>query len=222
MNFWKRRAAAKESPSPAAHPGSDPAEKTAYAHRTTSAIRPSVLASGQPADPPLPDGEAALRDGAAWVESGSLKVRNPIGRGRWPSVVVEPDGSVQLYVNGERATGAVVLRAEDDIEIRKCSEEHPGSIQVSVSEDELSAWVTVRPSERTIVSVPDVPPNVQIQVTTSTRTESAPHGQSSADVLTAMADAGVRTGIEGTAVEHALRAPGERLLVAREIGRAHV
>ena len=212
MKIWKRWVAGKaEPPTSVAGP------------------RPSGDGRGTPHDPdrlditeaeanPFPqsvDQEEQSRDGAVWTESGRVRVRNPTGRGRWPSVIVRPELGCELYVNATPATGEVVLRAEDNVELRVPGQEEPGSIDVSISEDGLSAWVVNHPAQRTIIDVPDIEPKVQIDLIASTRTEAVRQDRSTADVMAALAKAGVQAGIDPDAVEHALRAPGEQILVAR-------
>jgi hypothetical protein len=130
-------------------------------------------------------------------------------------VIVRPELGCELYVNATPATGEVVLRAEDTVELRAPGQEQPGSIEASMSEDGLSAWVVYQPSQRTVIDVPDIEPKVQIDLIASTRTESVREDRSAADVMSALAKAGVQAGIDPEAVDHALRAPGERILVAR-------
>lgn len=184
-----------------------------------------------PADSPLPDVEPpqsesgtlqpqaemdpGSRDGAVWVKDGALSVRNPVAQGRWPSVAVEPASGVELYVNGVSCPGFAVLRAEDEVELRVAEQEGPSAVDVSISEDEMMARVTIRPAARTTVSIPDVAPGIQIQLAGVLRREVIPHGLSAADVHAALAQARVVFGIDEAAIQNALSKPGEAILVAQ-------
>ena len=212
MNIWKRWVVGKsESPKSVARPRPN-GDGRATPHDPD---RPDITEAEANPFPQAPDHEAKSQDGAVWIESGRVRARNPTGRGRWPSVIVSPELGCELYVNETPATGEVVLRAEDNVELRVPGQQQPGSIEVSISEDGLSAWVVNQPPQRTIIDVADIEPKVQIELLASKRTESVPQDRSVADVMDALAKAGVQAGIDPEAVEHALRAPGERILIAR-------
>lgn len=203
MRLWRR------SPRPLASP-------LEVAGEPSATLEPPAPA----ADPPLPVAteEPGSVDGLVWVEGGRLHVRNPQGLGRWPSVLAEAAEGVRLTVNGVPASGEVVLRAEDDTQVQATGGETEGGLEVSVSEDGLSAWALLHPSEFSTVSLPDVPPANQIRLAAFARQETRPHGLGAGDVRRALAEAGVRAGIDEAALPQAMERAGQRTLVAR--GRA--
>jgi len=142
-----------------------------------------------------------------------LHVQNPLGLGRWPSVVVPPEAGIELLVNGEPRTGEVVLRAEDRVAWRGAVREEAGRVEVDVAPDGLAAWVTVRPALRVAARLLDAPPAVRIVLTVETAVERTGGAPTEADVLEALARAGVVRPPDRRAVALALAEPGRRVLV---------
>lgn len=167
---------------------------------------PSAQVDGEP--------ETDSADGVAWVAGGRLHVRNPRGLGRWPSVLADPQDGVHLSINGTPATGEVVVRTEDDVQVRATAGETEGALEVSVAEDLLSAWILLRAPAFTTVALPDVAPANQIRLSAFARQETRPHGLGAEDVGRALAGAGVRAGINEAAVRQALERTEQRTLVA--------
>lgn len=171
--------------------------------------------------PAVPDATARVseaRDGAVWVEGGVLHVRNPTGLGRWPSVVVSPGAGLRLEVNGEPVSGEVVLRAEDAATVVLPPEERPARIEVEIAGDGLAAWVTVREGEETRPVLEDAKPTLRLTARATRQPVTRRHAFVAADVRAALADAGVRFGVQASALAEAVARPGERVRVAT--GRA--
>lgn len=155
------------------------------------------------------------RDGAVWIEGGSVRVRNPSGLGRWPSVRLEDGVGLTLLVNGERRTGDVVLREEDRVELRGDERIEAGRVDVDVAPDGLAAWVTVHAPERVTTVAADVWPSVRVRLAGETRRERVAGELRPDHVRAALAGAGVVLPAADSVVQAALDAPGSRILAVR-------
>lgn len=174
------------------------------------AVPEPAVPEREPADEP-----AMGKDGQVWIEVGKVHVRNPTGHGRWPSLSVDASSGLEVLINGEPRTGQIVVQETDAIVIQGHSEEVAGRIDVSISEDELMAWVTVHAPMMVETAAADAAPQVVLHVAPHKQTVSRPHAFTLQDVLTALAEANVRVPpLEGS-IEEALRSPGDRVLVAR-------
>ena len=154
--------------------------------------------------------------GAVWLEAGVLRVRNPEGLGRWPTVALDgEDAGVDLVINGVARTGEVVVQEADRVALRARREEQPGRIAVEIAPDGMSVWVTVHPGRRTVYTLPDVPPAPHLALRALRRDEPLATRFWPADVRAALRAEGVFATPDEEAVQQALRAPGTRVLVAR-------
>lgn len=174
---------------------------------------PSVGAGPEP--PCVAPNEPAGADGAVWVEAGTVRVRNPQRLGRWPVVQVDGGTAVAVRVNGEVASGEVVVRAEDDITVDGLGEVlEPGSVEVAISEDEMTAAVTVHPEVRRIVALVDTQPAPRVSVRSVEQTVPTGQGMDLPTVRAALRQAGVTVEPDAHAVAQALAAPGIAVTVA--------
>ncbi len=205
MRWWGRGAHKDVDEAPLSE-GSPEAE--APPPRSAAATAPEATAS--------PDAAAANagQDGSVCIESGRLRVANPSGRGRWPILVVAPDAEVALWLNGERVSGDVVLRAEDDARLAPILEEVPAWIDVVIADDRMRAWVTAHPPTRRRVEPRDAPraPRVRLEVDEQRDVGVLPFGVQ--DVEAALAEAGVRVPMLAGAAREVLAQPERRVLVA--------
>ncbi len=155
------------------------------------------------------------KDGQVWIEEGRVHVRNPTGHGRWPSLCVDASSGLEVLINGKPRTGQIVVQQTDTIVVQGRTEEVAGRIDVSISEDECLAWITVLVPTMVEATAADAPADVVVHVVPHKQTASRPHSFTTQDVLMALAEANVRVPpLEGS-VEEALRSPGDRVLVAR-------
>lgn len=189
---------------------------TAHRGGTAPSAEPAAPEEAPPPPPPPPeeappDGE----DGAVWIQGGSLHVREPSGRGRWPSIVVPPDSGLEVLVNGRPAAGQVVVRSIDAVVLRAERRQEPARIAVELDGDEMAAWVVVRHGESREVRVPDCAPQVELTLRPSTESSVTPHRFTREDVEAELAAARVCCGIDPAAVRRALHEPGQRVCVAR-------
>ncbi len=148
------------------------------------------------------------------VSQGCIRVTNPVGLGRWPSLTWDALGGFQLLINGTPATAPAVVRAEDRLEVRAAEGPAQARIAVEVAPDGLTAYVTVRPAQQMVYSLTAAPPATRLHLEASARAEPLPHGLDPADVRRALADAGVHEGVGTAAIEAALAEPGTRQPVA--------
>lgn len=167
------------------------------------------------ADAGVPDPASDSFDGAVWIDTGVPHVCNPRGLGRWATVTVPPDGGLELLVNGELRTGEVVLRAEDRLEVRGRVNETPGRADVDIAEDQMTAWVTVRPGEYIRYTVADAPPANQLDLQSVEQQESQLRDLTEADVRDALRTAGVPIATSDHMIQQALHAPGTPVVAAR-------
>ncbi len=162
----------------------------------------------------VPPAVDAGQDGSVCIEGGRLRVVNPAGRGRWPVLVVEADAEVALWLNGERVSGDVVLRAEDDARLVPVLEEVPAWIDVEISDDRMRAWVTAHPPTRRRVEPRAVAAaqRVRLEVEATRDVGSLPF--QAEDVATALVEAGVHRPVRPGAAQEALAQPEHRVLIA--------
>lgn len=155
------------------------------------------------------------QDGSVCIEAGRLRVANPSGRGRWPILVVAGDAEVALWLNGERVSGDVVLRAEDDARLVPVLEEVPAWIDVVVADDRMQAWVTAHPPTRRRVEPRDAPPASRLRLEVDEQREVGALAFQAEDVAAALADAGVHGPVRPGAVQEALTQPERQVLIAQ-------
>lgn len=163
------------------------------------------------------DGQAGptSSDGVAWVEAGTVRVRNPLGLGRWPKVVVPAGGKIDLVVNGEARAGEVVLRAEDRVEVSCPAVETPGHVDIEVAADAMEARVTIVPGRSVRHRVVDARPTNRLRLEVEDLLETQPLALTTSDVLDALHAAGVIVGIAEARVGRALQTPGTPVLVGQ-------
>lgn len=172
--------------------------------------------SGEPEQ--APQGKAVgggAVDGAVWVDSGAIRVRNPVGVGRWPVLEVAGGAATGVRVNGAAVQGEVVVRAEDELAVEGVGEALlPASIEVHVSPDEMAADVTVHPQVRRVTSLEAAEP--ALRLTLRFIEQLVPTGLATdlAAVREALRQAGVVAEPDAKAVAQALAAPGTAVAVA--------
>lgn len=156
-----------------------------------------------------------VSDGAVWVESGVIRVRNPLGVGRWPVLEVAGEGDAIVRLNGEVVQGQAVVRAEDEMTVEGIGEALlPGSVEVQVSADAMAADVTVHPQVRRVISLQEAEPTLRL--TLRFAEQLVPIGQATdlGAVREALRKAGVVAEPDARAVAHALATPGTAVTVA--------
>ena len=158
--------------------------------------------------------EAPLRDGAAWIEGGRVLVREPRGRGRWPSIAIDPRAAVEVRINDQVCAGVSVLRTGDVVVLLPAEQMLPAQVEVELEPEGGGAWVTVRPGERITSTVPDSEPAVQLVLISIEQRETLPHGLTGTDVREAIEAAGGAPALDAAAVARALESPGRRVQVA--------
>lgn len=143
------------------------------------------------------------QDALAGVVAGRVVVRGPRGRGNYAAVLA-PDG-VRLRVNGEDCRSAAVREGDRiDVIIDAEEEVHPCRYQVSVSDDRLTADLTVTPGVRILRRLADCDPVDRLEL--EVREERIPLRPTEDEIRRALAGAGVVYGVDPEAVAQAARA----------------
>ena len=93
-------------------------------------------------------GEDSLRQctGKVWVAGEKVFVRDPSGDGKVPTIT--PCEGVDLLINGNKVSGKTAVCEKDEVVIKPCCTEEPGTYKISIAPDGLSAvlemgWGTV-------------------------------------------------------------------------------
>ncbi|MCL6562934.1 MAG: FapA family protein [Firmicutes bacterium] len=150
--------------------------------------------------PPLPSSAAALLArppwgwGTAWVdEDGQIQIRDPDQvPGVYPVLVVPPTG-LRVWVNGQAATGEVVVQASDLIEV-ECEATPPvARFAITVDADELTAVLAVEYAEGVIRRLEPGPPHWRLTLAPAVERVSPPEIPVAA-VLEALDRQGIRIG----------------------------
>jgi len=81
-------------------------------------------------------------DGHVVIISGKVKVKDPIGEGRYASIIVD-DPNTEIYVNSVKVDGVSIVTEKDSIELRPKVIRPSTSIKVSISEDKMEATLTI-------------------------------------------------------------------------------
>ncbi|HVB10672.1 MAG TPA: FapA family protein [Bacillota bacterium] len=174
------------------------------------------VAAGEAAPPasPEPSLPVASADGAVWIEDGSIRVRNPEGLGRWPTLAVPEGWPAELLVNGTPVVGEMVVRAEDAIELSLEVPERSGRGEVRVAPDGMGAWLTVHDGIRQRIDLQAMPPALRLALAGVLALQTIPHGLTAADAIEVLTAAGVTAGVDAAAIEAALATPGRAVAVA--------
>ena len=189
---------------------------------------PAAEVAGGAAAPPVaaaPEG----RDGAVWLDGGAVRIRNPEGLGRWPIVRWEPGSALLVTRNGEMVAGPgeggeIVVREGDAITARAPAPEAHESVEVRLDPDEMAARLTVHPRQERQLHLDATEPGPVLVLRPREERVTRPLRLGPADVTAAIRGAGVVSGIDGRAVEEALRLPGHEVVAARgrtaQVGQA--
>ncbi|MGI6098075.1 MAG: flagellar assembly protein A, partial [Dethiobacteria bacterium] len=82
------------------------------------------------------------KDGSVQVLDGIIKVTNPIGTGKYATIYAE-DPNVDVFVNNTKISKGYIVTEKDNIDLIPREEQPVTSISVQLSQDELSAVLTI-------------------------------------------------------------------------------
>lgn len=107
---------------------------------------------------PRPD----MVHGTVCVRDGKVMVTDPKNDGSYATILIPENPLIQIYVDGERVFGEMVVNESSSIEIRILSEEPSISYDAIVTGDELSVLVRANVTRGRNVYLDDVPPRRQL------------------------------------------------------------
>jgi len=81
-------------------------------------------------------------DGTVEIKDGIVIVKNPIGRGKYPSLVIN-DQNIEIYINGERAVGTCVVTEKDWIQIIPREIPPVSRVKVKITPDKMQAILEI-------------------------------------------------------------------------------
>ena len=175
------------------------------------------LPDSSPEDALAAEGQVGgATDGAVWVETGRVCIRNPQGLGRWPTIWADEDAPAKVRINGQAISSETVVRAEDHVTVEGLGEDVvPGYVDVSLSGDEMEAYVIVQPEVRRVVSVGDASPTLHLHLQFHQHLVPTDRVANARQVILACREAGVFAELDADAVTRALSVPGQSICVAR-------
>lgn len=153
--------------------------------------------------------------GTIAVVDGRFVTTNPAGQGK-PAVII-PAAGVNVSVNGKLITGATAVYSPDFIEVQRSEYDIPPAILVNISNDNMTAAVTLTPRRCTRQIVEDNPPTSELRIKLiEERKEEWLYGFD--DVMAALQKKRIKIGIDRDALAAAVRARDEQeYVVARGI-----
>ncbi|MEW8957661.1 MAG: FapA family protein [Moorella sp. (in: firmicutes)] len=95
----------------------------------------------------------------AWIEDGRLYIK-----GNEPPATIICGAHFDMYINGKRAEGEVAAREGDILTITPREEVKKGEWHLAVTNDKLTATVTVRPGYRRTWRLRDQPPSARLEL----------------------------------------------------------
>jgi len=111
-------------------------------------------------------GAQGAKDGSVQILHGEVKVTEPIGTGRYPSIIAGDPG-VDVYVNGKKILGGYIITGEDRIRLVPKRIPPKTEIKVQVSEDKMKAYLTISQEPGKIFYVEDTEPENSIYIRTA-------------------------------------------------------
>lgn len=154
------------------------------------------------------------RDGYAEIVDGKVKIVDPIGNGRYASIIAD-DENIEVYVNGERIKGETVVSERDQVELKPVRIEPKNEIKVELSNDKMQAILTINRLPGKQYYVKDAAADNSIYVHSDYK-EIPVLDITLVQCLQALKQAGVIWGIDVEAISELLKAPnGGSMVVAR-------
>jgi len=154
------------------------------------------------------------RDGYAEIVDGKVKIVDPIGNGRYASIIAD-DENIEVYVNGERIKGETVVSERDQVELKPVRIEPKNEIKVELSNDKMQAILTINRLPGKQYYVKDAAADNSIYVHSDYQ-EIPVLDITLVQCLQALKQAGVIWGIDVEAISELLKAPnGGSMVVAR-------
>lgn len=133
-------------------------------------------------------------DGLAWIENGKVFIKNPHGNGQVPSII--PCKGLRLFVNGKVIKHTVFVKEQDEIMIESEDEEVKGGFEVSVAEDKLAAFISLKMSYTVIRLPKDATPTNSLLLKFEKLFVKKKWDFSYEDVLNHLQQRGINTGIK--------------------------
>ena len=160
----------------------------------------------------VPQGENF--DGTVAVKNGQIVVKNPTEVSRYPSIT--PDKGVIIKVNGKEINGSVLLTEETVWEVCLVDEEPSSSFDISLSKDELEAFLTVKARSGKKFFLEDQNEANHLVLTVKLIKEIAPPPITVEEVTERLNSLGIKYGLDMPAVERELKEPtGQKVVIAR-------
>ena len=129
------------------------------------------------------------QDGRIEISQGKIKIIDPTGTGRYPSLVVDNDG-VEVYINGERIIGTSFVRESDWVEIRSKVIQPSTEVEVEITRDKMQAILRIKRKPGKKYFVKDTKPRNRIFIRTGYH-EIPPSLPSFEECINRLIDAGV-------------------------------
>lgn len=155
---------------------------------------------GEQPEPPVYEAAPANNDGRVELQSGRLVVHDPVGSGRFATLV--PEGGVRVWVNGVETDGLAVVSAADEIRFETDPNEF---FRLSVADDAMTATLllTADPGRMpdTVAVDGQQPARIRPGYTSHARKR---HGAPREMILSELTHMGVQFGVDEAAIDREL------------------
>lgn len=155
-------------------------------------------------------------DGLVWIEGQKVFVRDHRGTGIPPTIV--PTEDTTLVIDGEIYNHITIVSSKNIINVETKESIREPSIKVSISEDELEAYIVFEPGIRRKLRLKNQEPKNSITLETESTEIHRFNTLTKEQIYKELSDAGVVYGIDDGVIEAILKADEEqKYVVARGI-----
>ncbi|MEW8957282.1 flagellar assembly protein A [Clostridium sp.] len=94
-------------------------------------------------------------NGKVLITDGEIRVFNPKGNGELPVIIIPPN--IEVKIDGQVSVGKVTVKEENNIEIFLGKEEGRRNLNITLSERDMKAYMTISYNEERTYKLKDVP-----------------------------------------------------------------
>lgn len=152
-------------------------------------------------------------DGAVWIENQKIIVRNNSGKGIPPSII--PNDDITLIVDGTVYNHVTLVNSKNIIEVIIEDFVKQPSIEITLSEDEIFAYIDFKPGIKGSRKLKDQEPQNSLVIQTEEKVETF-NNVTKNQIYKKLSEAGIVYGIDEKEIENILKANKEqRFIIAK-------
>jgi hypothetical protein len=161
------------------------------------------------------DNKKYSEPGKVWVENNKVYVKGLPGKNSLPTL--QPTNKLNLFVNGKLIKTKVKVSEHDQIEVVPLSKEIPFDIKITISKDNLTAYMQIQLNTTWHYSLIDQPPQENlILLTTENKTQHLP--LSLDDIIDYIKKANVTYGLDFGVIQEFISNPrNEKIVIAKGV-----